>query len=107
MNDQPELSYTEESGSLFSHTNGGITPHMTKDQLLLALLEQLLGYWLTETSVQEIGNDPEKIRLLRAVRENAPDAIPSRQMRTIYQEVFFRDLWANNEQGGASRKAPE
>lgn len=67
-------------------------PHMAKDDMLLKLLDELVGAWLETSTPIEIGSDLHKVRLLKEIPEWVEGA-PSPRVRDLYQEVFLRDLW--------------
>lgn len=99
MSDQPD-----HKNRLVSQLSGGYEARsqgndlMPKTDLLHTMLEELLRAWLrTETAV-EIGSDPRKVRLLKAINAEV-DGEPSPLVKEVYQEVFLRDVWSRADAG--------
>lgn len=76
---------------------------MTKDDMQLKLLDELVRAWLETMSPVEIGSDLEKVRLLKEARAEVSSGEPSPLVRSVYEEVFLRDVWSGA--GGAGGAA--
>lgn len=99
MAEQPAIKIgLARSPSVAYGAHGGL--YMTKDDMLLKTLDELVQAWLVTMSPIEIGSDPAKIRLLKEIREQAVGE-PTPLVRDVYREVFLRDVWT-----GAERRAP-
>ncbi len=67
---------------------------MSKDVLMMKMLEALVEAWLETMTTIEIGSDVEKIRLLKEARAGLVGVEPSALVRQVYEEVFLRDVWS-------------
>ena len=70
--------------------------HVNNDApLQVTLLEALAKAWLVSETPNEIGNDVEKIHILKLVARspNAPEHM-SELLCQLYREVFLRDVAA-------------
>lgn len=105
MKDQPEqtlilaVSRTPNKGNPLGGTS------MSKDDMLLLMLDTLIQSWLANYTPVEIGSDLEKVRLLKEFRAAIDAGEPTSLVRQVYQEVFLRDVWGV-EPGGATETAP-
>lgn len=75
---------------------------MASDTMLLKTLEELLRSWMETMTPNEIGSDPEKIRLLKEVSGEVVGE-PTPFIREVYQEVFLRDVWTRGNPGGRNQ----
>lgn len=67
-----------------------------RSMLLETLILNLASHWLAEETIDEVGSDVDKLRLLKQVRDalnDNPNYRPSQPMRDLYLGVFLRDQW--------------
>jgi hypothetical protein len=69
---------------------------MTKDGMLLKLLDELCRAWLETNTPDQIGSDVEKIGILQEARAAITEGTPSDLVKAVYQEVFLRDVWSGD-----------
>lgn len=92
MKDLPELKIKLSAATrcYYEASCGG--SQMTKDDMLIKLLDALIQSWLVTMTPVEIGSDVEKIRLLKEARAGIVGE-PTPLVKQVYQEVFLRDVW--------------
>jgi hypothetical protein len=90
--------------SAFAHNEapptGGL--NMTKDEMLLKLLDELCRSWMETSTPVEIGSDLEKVRMLKEARAQITEGRPSELVQQLYREVFLRDVWSGDRNQSGS-----
>lgn len=79
---------------------------MTKEQLSLVLLEEVILQWRQHLTDVEIGSDVQKIAILNAARDVLHDCgipIPP-EVADLYNKVYLRDVWTCSKVRHARRK---
>lgn len=62
------------------------------------LLNALVSQWLTYETPNEIGLDYDKVWLLKRVKDEvAEGGAPAPFVQDLYKEVFFEDVWGNEQ----------
>jgi hypothetical protein len=69
---------------------------MTRDDMLVKLLEALVEAWSETHSAADIRQDLGKIRLLNDARASISGGAPSLLVQDFYKEVFLRDVWSGD-----------
>lgn len=71
-------------------------PNKGTYNLLFKLFEELITRWEAEVPIEEIGNDPNKVQIMREFRMVMQDqlvVVPER-ISQLYLKVYLRDVWA-------------
>lgn len=72
---------------------------MTKDRLILALLEEVVTLWRDKNTDVQIGSDVRKIELLEEVRKSLAGTsceVPT-EVLDLYSKVYLRDVWSSRD----------
>lgn len=104
MSDQPGMKnrLVYRSSDDYDRPSQGNLMIMASDDILHKTLEELLRCWTATMSPIDIGSDPVKVRLLKEISEKT-GGTPSTFVRSIYDEVFLRDVWTRPSPGDDSQ----